>query len=94
MDRERLAAWLESPNHTWRWGDGEDSAHYEGVTTTDEGLRWFRWSHIFADEVGEGEHDALVQTYAAFRKDGPARPLPDGVRDELTTWVDEHRGDA
>ncbi len=90
MDRGRLDDWLKSPHRTFRWNDGDDSERYEGVTTTDDGLRWFRWSHVFADEGGEGEHDVAHQSYEAFRASGPLRPMPDPIREELTSWVKEH----
>jgi hypothetical protein len=91
MDRERLESWLMSPHRTFRWNDGTDSERYEGVTTTDEGLRWFRWSHVFADGTGEGEHDVAHQSYEAFLETGPLREMPDALREELATWMKEHR---
>jgi len=90
MDRERLSAWLESPHRTWRWNDGADSERYEGVATTDEGLRWFRWSHVFADGTGEGEHDVVLQSFSVFREEGPVREMPKTAREELSAWIVEH----
>ncbi len=87
MDRGRLERWLKSPHRTFRWNDGEDSERYEGVTTTDEGLRWFRWSHVFADAGGEGEHDVEEQSYEAFRASGPLRDMPEDLRAELNAWL-------
>jgi hypothetical protein len=93
MDRDRLAAWLESPHRTFRWNDRqghEESERYEGVTTTDDGLRWFRWSHVFEGGPGEGEHDVAHQSFADFRAEGPLRTMPDALRDELIAWIGEH----
>jgi len=86
MDRDRLRRWLESPHRTFRWNVGERS--YDGVATTDEGLRWFRWSHEFGID---GEHDAELQSWDEFRDRGPSRALPEPIRAELAEWIARHR---
>ena len=86
MDRDALKSWLESPHRTLRWNRG-DRTRYEGVETRDDGLRWFRWSH----EVGGGERDSELQSWADYDERGPLRDLPDEARAELEQWVTEHR---
>lgn len=89
MDRDRLQRWLKSTHRTWRWNHG-DAESYEGVETTDEGLRWFRWSHRIREDGVQGEHDVEVQPYVDFRASGPLRRIPDEQRAELERWVAEH----
>ncbi len=89
MDRDRLRAWLTSPHRTLRWRSDEDPDRYEGVTTSDEGLRWFRWSHHHG-EGGEGEHEARLQSFDDFRAEGPLRPMPEAREIELRAWVAAH----
>jgi len=83
MDRRRLAAWLASPHRTWRWKDPDDRTGYRAVETSDAGLRWYGWSHLFG-EGGDGPSGEHLQTWANFRVDGPARTVPDDVREDLT----------
>ncbi|MEM9191305.1 MAG: hypothetical protein AAGF12_19185 [Myxococcota bacterium] len=86
MDRYQLDRWLRSPGRTWRWNHG-DPERYEGVTASGEGLRWFRWSHRID---GPGEENVEVQTFKAFVNDGPARPAPTEIVEQLRRWVAEH----
>lgn len=89
MDRDRLQRWLKSTHHTWRWNHG-DAESYEGVETTDDGLRWFRWSHAIRDDGVHGEHDVAVQTFESFRRSGPMREIPEEQLEQLRRWVSEH----
>lgn len=89
MDRDALRRWLDSPHKTWRWNDGARDA-YRGVETSDEGLRWFRWSHRFADGAGGLEAESR-QTWAEFDREGPREAMPPELRSELDAWVARHR---
>ena len=86
MDRDRLQRWLKSTHRTWRWNHGSAES-YEGVETTDDGLRWFRWSHAIREDGVHGEHDVELQSWAAYRDDGPARDMPDAMREQLDEWL-------
>lgn len=86
MDRDRLQRWLKSTHRTWRWNRG-DAESYEAVETTDDGLRWFRWSHAIRDDGLNGEHDVEVQPWADYRASGPRRSMPGELRAELERWV-------
>ncbi len=86
MDRQRLRSWLDQTHKTWRWNDG-DNERYSGVSTTDDGLRWFRWSHVFGEE--SGDHDVEIQPFDDFRTAGPRRALPDDVLEQLRAWLDK-----
>jgi len=86
MDRDALARFMRFEHHTFRWNDGADHSRYEAVESTDQGLRWYRWSHH--PELTEGgPQDVAIQTYAAFRQDGPLRTIPDDVGQRLREHV-------
>jgi len=86
MDRDRLQRWLKSTHRTWRWNHG-NAESYEGVETTDAGLRWFRWSHAIREDGVHGEHDVELQSWDAYRDDGPARAMPHAMREQLEEWL-------
>jgi hypothetical protein len=86
MDRNRLERWLHLPTRTWRWNDG-DRARYDAVETSGDGLVWFRWTHEFEDDGTHGQHDVLRQSFASYAADGPARAVPDSIRDEIDACV-------
>lgn len=85
MDRKRLERWLTAGHRTWRWRKDDDPNAYEAVETTDAGLAWYRWSH---EAAGGGERDRTLQTYEAFRSEGPLRDMPDTMEAELRRWVE------
>ena len=86
MDRDALARFMRFEHRTFRWNDGEDHSRYEAVESTDRGLRWYRWSHH--PELAEGGlQDEDLQPYAAYSADGPLRPLPDGLGEQLREHV-------
>lgn len=87
MDRDRLQRWLTSPHRTWRWRFDDDYDRYEGVQTSDDGLRWFLWSHVPGED---GAHEERTQSFASFAEDGPLRPLPEDVARELAAWLEEN----
>jgi len=82
--KERIARWLDAGHRTWRWNRGETGS-YDAVETTDDGLRWYRWSH---DIEGEGAFDVVRQSFTEFRASGPPRPMPPSVREAVKAWVD------
>jgi hypothetical protein len=86
MDRDALARFMRFEHRTFRWNDGADHSRYEAVESTDQGLRWYRWSHH--PELAEGGlQDEALQTYAAFQQDGPLRAIPDEVGQRLREHV-------
>ncbi|MCA9576142.1 MAG: hypothetical protein R3B40_11130 [Polyangiales bacterium] len=86
MDRDALARFMRFEHRTFRWNDGEDHSRYEAVESTDEGLRWYRWSHHPELDQG-GAQDVALQGYAAFLADGPLRALPEEVAHRLREHV-------
>lgn len=90
MDRSRLQHWLKSTHRTWRWSSA-DAETYDAVETTDEGLRWFRWSHAFRDDGVHGEHDVQLQSVEDFERNGPLREMPEQLEAELRHWLHEQR---
>jgi hypothetical protein len=68
---------------TLRWNDGDDAERYDAVEATDRGLVWYVWSHVH----GRGREDEATQTYDAFLRDGPLRPMPTRARAELDALV-------
>jgi hypothetical protein len=83
MDRLRSF----SMHRTWRWRpDAADADHYRAVETTDEGLRYFAWSH-----VDDGLTEEHRQSFEAFEREGPRWPLPANVARELAAWLATHR---
>lgn len=84
MDREALSRFLSGGHETLRWNQG-DRDGYDAVETTDEGLRWYRWSHV----TGQGRPLSEVrQSYAAFLAEGPARPAPRAVLAKLRQRIE------
>ncbi len=78
-----------SRHRTFRWNDGRDVERYEAVETTDDGLRWYAWSHATGEDGGR--HDEVRQGYDELLRDGPPRDVPAGVLAALRAWIDEHR---
>ena len=76
-----------SRHRTFRWNDGKDVERYEAVETRDDGLLWYRWSHL-PHEGGRG--DEALQGYDAFLRDGPLRDAPPRIVAALRAWIDEH----
>ena len=91
MDRGRLERFLTSNHRTFRWNDGETREEYEAVETTDEGLRWYRWSHRAEDG---GPSEDTLQSYDDFAREGPQRPMPDHLRLALEAHVAARRPGA
>lgn len=70
---------------TWRWRPNEsDQDHYLAVETTEDGLRYFAWSHL-----DRGLTDEVRQTFAQFESDGPAWPLPEDIERRVREWLAE-----
>ena len=92
MDRERLQRWLRSPHRTWRWRHGDAYERYQAVSSTDEGLLFYVWSHEHGED---GMQEGTLQPYAEFAERGPLVELPEGVdrqlRDWVATWLAERR---
>ena len=76
-----------SRHRTFRWNDGKDVERYEAVETRDDGLLWYRWSHL-PHEGGRG--DEALQGYDAFLRDGPLRDAPPRIVAALRAWIAEH----
>ncbi len=73
---------------TVRWNDGSDPGRYEAVEARDEGLVWYRWSHVH----GRGREDEAVQSYASYFERGPLRALPASAAAELERVVRARSG--
>lgn len=85
MDDDRLRSFAE--RRTWRWRPNpDDRDHYAGVETTDDGFRFFAWSHL-DDGLTRDER----QSFADFEARGPAWPLPRAIEEEVRAWLAEHR---
>lgn len=70
-------------HRTWRWRpEPTDADHYHALETTDQGLRYFAWSH-----VDEGLTDEARQAFDAFEREGPAWPVPEAVKAEVQAWL-------
>jgi hypothetical protein len=88
MDRARIEAWLNAKHRTFRWPTDENADHYEAVETTDDGLRWFAWSHLHGED---GLTHESLQSWAELEADGPARPMPPEVERALRDWISARR---
>jgi hypothetical protein len=64
---------------TFRWNDGSDAERYDAVEATADGLLWYAWSHVH----GSGRQNEATQSYEAFLRDGPLRPIPAPARAQL-----------
>ena len=91
MDRDRLDAWLRSPHRTWRWRLDEDYDHYEAVESSDEGLRFFAWSHVPGED---GLHREGRQSFDDFERDGPLWAMPEDVEAQVRAWLEAWRAAA
>ena len=86
MDRARIDAWLHAKHRTFRWRADEIADRYEGVETTDQGLRWFAWSHLPGED---GLTREAWQSFEDFAARGPAHALPADVERQLRAWIEE-----
>ena len=86
MDRDALARFMRFEHRTLRWNDGADHSRYQAVESTDEGLRWYRWSHQVEVEEG-GQQDVTLQPYSAYHADGPLWTVPEDVAQRLREHV-------
>lgn len=74
-------------HRTWRWRtDPEDRDGYLALETTDEGFRFFAWSHRGAGLVEEKR-----QSFDDFEREGPAWPLPHDIEQEARAWLAARR---
>lgn len=72
-------------HRTWRWReDWEDPDHYLGLESTDEGFRFFAWSHLHGDD---GLTREARQSFDDFDRDGPAWPLPEEIERQVRAWL-------
>ncbi|MCA9530827.1 MAG: hypothetical protein KC543_11875 [Myxococcales bacterium] len=86
MDRARLQRFVDAKHQTFRWHHPDEMHAYSAVETTDEGLLWYTWSNG-GEQHGEG--DRLLQSYADFASNGPARPLPEQTAAALRRAIAE-----
>jgi hypothetical protein len=85
MDEDRIRSFAE--HRTWRWReDPADADHNVGIESTDEGFRYFAWSHLDAGLTREER-----QRFEDFDRDGPRWPLPAGVEAQVREWLAAHR---
>lgn len=82
-DPDRLRSF--ATHRTWRWReDGGDPDHYLALESTDEGFRYFAWSHLHGED---GLTSEVRQPFDAFDRDGPLWPLPDEVARQVRAWL-------
>lgn len=81
---EAARRWLAGNHRTWRWNEGTYAGknRYQAVETREGGLAYFEF-----DGTTGGLGEPVVQSFAAFRTDGPLRPLPRAVLEELRSWL-------
>lgn len=74
-----------SAHRTWRWRtDWDDPDHYLALESTDEGFRYFAWSHLHGED---GLTEDALQPFDAFERDGPLWPLPDEIERQVRAWL-------
>jgi len=85
MDRDALRRFIASPHRTWRWREApDDPDHYRAVETSDEGLRWYAWSHLPGED---GPYDEVRQSFAEFETKGPPWDVPIETHSALHKWL-------
>jgi hypothetical protein len=87
MGPDRLRSF--SSHRTWRWRlDPGDPDHYLAVESTDQGLRYFAWSHLHGED---GLTREARQPFDAFERDGPLWEMPEDVERGVREWLATHR---
>jgi hypothetical protein len=86
MNRDRLDRWLTGRHRTTRWPTDDNADHYAAVETTDDGLRWFSWSHLHGEDGLTREER---QSYADFAENGPRWPIPEAKLRELIESIEK-----
>ncbi len=81
-------SWLNGAARTWRWNPGTyaERSAYDAVEAGPEGLVWYHWEHGYS---AGGERARAAQTFASFVQNGPLRPLPQPLLDEVRAWLKE-----
>lgn len=87
MNRDALKAWLGQPTKTWRWNSGEVGG-YHAVEARGDSLRWYSWSHEYADGGAQNE---VVQSAEAFNREGAPVNAPPPVIDALRAHLQKER---
>jgi hypothetical protein len=83
---ERLRSF--SMHRTWRWRpDPGEQDVYHALETTDDGLRFFEWSHV--DAIGLRRE--ARQSFDSFAREGAAWPLPADIASALGAWLAANR---
>ncbi len=81
MDDDRLRAF--AAHRTWRWRpDPSDADHYVAIESTDQGFRYFAWSH-----VDDGLTREERQSFEDFEARGPAWPVPNAIEEQVRAWL-------
>lgn len=87
MNRDALKAWLDEPSKTWRWNSGQVDG-YHAVEVRGDTLRWYSWSHEYADG---GVQNERRQTREAFMRDGAPTNAPAQVVEALRAHLSRGR---
>lgn len=86
-DRSRLRSF--ALHRTWRWRkDDTDPDRYLALESTDEGFRYFAWSHLHGED---GLTEEQRQSFEAFEQQGPLWSLPDEIERQVRDWLVEWR---